>query len=107
MAKVTKRMKEAYEKVNPRRYYEPMQAFKLAQETAKTKFDSTVEVAFNLNIDPRKADQQIRGALVLPAGTGKTQKVLVLTKTKVKEAEQAHADIVGGEELIEKIKKEN
>lgn len=107
MAKVTKRLKAAKALVDRHHYYGIDEALELAQKTATTKFDSTVEVAFNLNIDPRKADQQIRGAIVLPAGTGKTQKVLVLTKTKTKEAEAAKADFVGGEELVTKIAQEN
>ncbi|WP_434323839.1 50S ribosomal protein L1 [Mycoplasma capricolum] len=107
MAKISKRFKEALNKVEKNKVYPLNKALDLAKQTATTKFDSTVEVAFNLNIDPRKADQQIRGAVVLPAGTGKTQRVLVLTNTKTKEAEQAKADIVGGEELINRIKNEN
>ncbi len=107
MAKVTKKYKVAAAKFDKNKAYEITEALNLAKETSTTKFDSTVEIAFNLNIDPKKADQQIRGALVLPSGTGKTQKVLVLTNTKVKEAKDAKADIVGGEELIEKIQKEN
>ncbi|WP_434335326.1 50S ribosomal protein L1 [Mycoplasma capricolum subsp. capricolum] len=107
MAKISKRFKEALSKVEKNKVYPLNKALALAKQTATTKFDSTVEVAFNLNIDPRKADQQIRGAVVLPAGTGKTQRVLVLTNTKTKEAEQAKADIVGGEELINRIKNEN
>ncbi|WP_434325212.1 50S ribosomal protein L1 [Mycoplasma capricolum] len=107
MAKISKRFKEALSKVEKNKAYPLNKALDLAKQTATTKFDSTVEVAFNLNIDPRKADQQIRGAVVLPAGTGKTQRVLVLTNTKTKEAEQAKADIVGGEELINRIKNEN
>ncbi|ACU78919.1 50S ribosomal protein L1 [Mycoplasma mycoides] len=107
MAKISKRFKEALSKVEKNKVYPLTQALDLAKQTSTTKFDSTVEVAFNLNIDPRKADQQIRGAVVLPAGTGKTQRVLVLTNTKTKEAEQAKADIVGGEELINRIKNEN
>ncbi|ADR23787.1 ribosomal protein L1 [Mycoplasma leachii PG50] len=107
MAKISKRFKEALSKVEKNKVYPLNEALDLAKQTSTTKFDSTVEVAFNLNIDPRKADQQIRGAVVLPAGTGKTQRVLVLTNTKTKEAEQAKADIVGGEELINRIKNEN
>ncbi|EXU60754.1 50S ribosomal protein L1 [Mycoplasma mycoides] len=107
MAKISKRFKEALSKVEKNKVYPLTQALDLAKQTSTTKFDSTVEIAFNLNIDPRKADQQIRGAVVLPAGTGKTQRVLVLTNTKTKEAEQAKADIVGGEELINRIKNEN
>ncbi|AVN59215.1 50S ribosomal protein L1 [Mesoplasma florum] len=107
MAKISKRMKSVKGLVDKQKVYALDEAIKLAKETSTTKFDSTVELSFNLNIDPRKADQQIRGALVLPAGTGKTQKVLVLTNTKVKEAQDAGADFVGGEELIAKIQKEN
>lgn len=107
MAKISKKLKSANEKVDKTKLYPIKEAIKLAQETSITKFDSTVEIAFNLNVDPRHADQQIRGAIVLPAGTGKTQKVLVLTKTKAKEAEAAGADFVGAEDLIQKISKEN
>lgn len=107
MAKLTKKFKDAVAKVDKNKTYAITEAVKLAKETTTTKFDSTVEVAFNLNVDPKHADQQIRGAIVLPAGTGKTQKVLVLTKTKAKEAEAAGADFVGAEELIQKIQKEN
>ena len=74
------------------------------KETAKAKFDETVEVAFRLGVDPKKADQQIRGAMVLPHGTGKSQTVLVFAKgDKVKEAEEAGADYVGDQDLINKI----
>ncbi|AEM68464.1 50S ribosomal protein L1 [Mycoplasma putrefaciens] len=107
MAKISKRFKEALAKVEKHKLYSVQDALQLAKDTSTTKFDSTVEISFNLNIDPRKADQQIRGAVVLPAGTGKSQRILVLTNTKAKEAEQAGADIVGGEELINKIKNEN
>lgn len=107
MAKISKRMKSVKGLVDKQKVYSLDEGIKLAKETSTTKFDSTVELSFNLNIDPRKADQQIRGALVLPSGTGKTQKVLVLTNTKVKEAQDAGADFIGGEELITKIQKEN
>ncbi|PPE04732.1 50S ribosomal protein L1 [Entomoplasma ellychniae] len=107
MAKISKRMNSANALVEKHKVYSLEEAIKLTKETATTKFDSTVELSFNLNIDPRKADQQIRGAIVLPAGTGKSQKILVLTNTKVKEAQEAKADFVGGEELIQKIQKEN
>ncbi|AUM62290.1 50S ribosomal protein L1 [Spiroplasma monobiae] len=107
MAKLSKKLKAVNEKVDKTKLYSISEALKLAKETSITKFDSTVEIAFNLNVDPRHADQQIRGALVMPGGTGKTQKVLVLTKTKVKEAEDAKADFVGAEDLIQKIAKEN
>lgn len=107
MARISKKLKEARAQVDRTKYYQPVEAFELAKKLTATKFDPTVEIAFNLNIDPKKADQQIRGAIVLPEGTGKTQKVLVLTNTKAKEAEAAGADIIGGEELIQKIAKEN
>ncbi len=107
MRKLSKKFKLANDKVDKTKLYTITEAIKLAKETSITKFDSTVEIAFNLNVDPRHADQQIRGALVLPGGTGKTQKVLVLTKTKVKEAQEAGADFVGAEELIQKIQKES
>ncbi|WP_338972372.1 50S ribosomal protein L1 [Spiroplasma endosymbiont of Panorpa germanica] len=107
MAKFGKKYNAVVSKVDKNNAYPILEAAKLAKETSTTKFDSTVEVAFNLNVDPRHADQQIRGALVLPAGTGKTQKVLVLTNTKTKEAEEGGADFVGGVELIQKIQKEN
>lgn len=107
MAKIGKKIKAANAKVDKTKLYPITEAIKLAKETSIAKFDATVEIAFNLNVDPRHADQQIRGAIVLPGGTGKTQKVLVLTKTKVKEAEEAGANYVGAEELIQKIAKEN
>ncbi|ALD65948.1 50S ribosomal protein L1 [Spiroplasma cantharicola] len=107
MAKLSKKLKAVNQKVDKTKLYPIAEAIKLAKETSVTKFDSTVEIAFNLNVDPRHADQQIRGAIVMPGGTGKTQKVLVLTKTKVKEAEDAKADFVGAEDLINKIAKEN
>ncbi|AHI52380.1 50S ribosomal protein L1 [Spiroplasma culicicola] len=107
MAKVSKKLQAVNAKVDKTKLYPIAEAIKLAKETSITKFDSTVEIAFNLNVDPRHADQQIRGALVLPGGTGKSQKVLVLTKTKAKEAQEAGADFVGAEDLIQKIQKEN
>ncbi|QEH61237.1 50S ribosomal protein L1 [Spiroplasma chinense] len=107
MPKLSKKLTAVNAKVDKTKLYPIAEAIKLAKETSITKFDSTVEVAFNLNVDPRHADQQIRGALVLPGGTGKSQKVLVLTKTKAKDAEEAGADFVGAEELIQKIQKEN
>ncbi|AGR40734.1 50S ribosomal protein L1 [Spiroplasma taiwanense] len=107
MAKLSKKTKEVNKKVDKAKLYPVTEAIKLAKETSITKFDATVEIAFNLNVDPRHADQQIRGALVMPGGTGKTQRVLVLTKTKIKEAQEAGADFVGAEDLIQKIAKEN
>jgi large subunit ribosomal protein L1 len=107
MAKISKKLKVAYGKVDHNQTYVIAEAVKLAKDTSVAKFDATIDVAFNLNVDPRHADQQIRGAVVLPAGTGKTQKVLVLTKTKAADAEAAGADYVGAVELIQKIQKEN
>ncbi|CDF58902.1 50S ribosomal protein L1 [Thermobrachium celere] len=88
--------------------YTPREALDLAIQTAKAKFDETIEVHVRLGVDPRHADQQVRGAVVLPHGTGKTVKVLVFAKgEKAKEAEAAGADYVGAEELVDKIQKEN
>ena len=88
--------------------YEPAEACELACKTSKAKFDETIEISVRLGVDPRHADQQVRGAVVLPHGTGRTVRVLVVTKgDKVKEAEAAGADIVGGEEMIHKIQTEN
>lgn len=85
-------------------FYEPLEAINLVKENASAKFDETVELAVRLNLDPRQADQQIRGAIVLPQGTGITRKVLVVAKgEKAKEAEDAGADFVGAEDMIEKI----
>ena len=88
--------------------YEPTQAMDLAKKTAKAKFDETVEANIKLGVDSRHADQQVRGAVVLPHGTGKTVKVLVFAKgDKAKEAEQGGADYVGAEDLVAKIQNEN
>ena len=104
MAKLSKKYKEALAKFDPEQSYSIEEAIKLAKETSTTNFDASVEVAFRLGIDTRKNDQQIRGAMVLPNGTGKTQRVLVFAKgEKAKEAEEAGADFVGEQELIAKI----
>jgi len=88
--------------------YDVKEAVELVQKTAKANFDETVEVSVRLGVDPRHADQQVRGTVVLPHGTGKTVKVLVFAKgEKAKEAEESGADFVGAEELVEKIQKEN
>ena len=107
MAKLSKNRKAALAKVDKKTLYPVTQAINLVKEVASTKFDETVELAFNLNIDPRKADQQVRGAVVLPSGTGKSQRVLVLTTTKAKEATDAGADFVGADDMIYKIQNEN
>jgi large subunit ribosomal protein L1 len=107
MAKFGKKYNKVAELVDKNKVYPISEAIELVKQTATIKFDSTVEVAFNLNVDPRHADQQIRGAIVLPKGTGKTQRILVLTNSKEVDAKAAGADFVGGKDLIEKIQKEN
>lgn len=105
MAKQGKKLQDAAKLVDKTNVYSVAEAAELAKNTSKVNFDATVEVAFNLNIDTRKNDQQIRGAIVLPNGTGKTQKVLVFAKgEKLKEAEAAGADYAGDAEYIQKIK---
>ncbi len=104
MSKVGKRYQESLQEYDRNTVYEPAEALELVKKLAKAKFDETVEVAFKLGVDPRHADQQIRGALVLPHGTGKTRSVLVFAKgEKAKEAETAGADFVGAEDMIAKI----
>ncbi|HAP5497732.1 TPA: 50S ribosomal protein L1 [Enterococcus faecalis] len=104
MAKKSKKMQEALEKVDATKAYSVEEAVALAKDTNIAKFDATVEVAYKLNVDPKKADQQIRGAVVLPNGTGKTQTVLVFAKgEKAKEAEAAGADFVGDDDMVAKI----
>lgn len=104
MAKKSKQYLAALEKVDAEKLYTVEEAVALIKETSFAKFDETIEVAYRLGVDPKKADQQIRGAVVLPNGTGKTQKVLVFAKgDKAKEAEAAGADYVGEAELVQKI----
>lgn len=104
MAKVGKKYQEAVKAFDRSALYEPLEALTIAKNNAKAKFDETIEVAFKLGIDTRHADQQIRGAIVLPNGTGKTRTVLVFAKgDKAKEAELAGADFVGAEDMIAKI----
>ena len=104
MAKVGKRYQEAVKSFDRNALYEPKEALEIVLSNAKAKFNETVEVAFKLGIDTRHADQQIRGAVVLPNGTGKTRSVLVFAKgDKAKEAELAGADFVGAEDMIAKI----
>ena len=104
MAKKTKKQQELLKLVDRTKAYDVQEAIKLVKETAKANFDETVEAAFRLGVDPKKADQQIRGAMVLPHGTGKSQRVLVFAKgDKAKEAEAAGADYVGDQDLINKI----
>jgi large subunit ribosomal protein L1 len=104
MAKKGKKYLEAAKLVDRSQAYTIQEAVELAKKTSTVKFDATVEAAFRLGVDPKKADQQIRGAVVLPNGTGKTQRVLVFAKgEKLKEAEAAGADYVGDAEYINKI----
>ena len=103
-----KRYVEASKLVDSSKAYEPMEAIKLALETATAKFDESLELHMRLGVDSRHADQQVRGVVVLPNGTGKTSRVLVIAKgAKADEAVAAGADYVGGEEMINKIKNEN
>ena len=103
-----KKYVEAQSKIDRTKAYTKEEAIKLVKETSVTKFDSSVEIAMRLNLDTKKADQQLRGAIVLPNGTGKTKKVLVLAKgPKATEASSAGADYVGDMDMIEKIEKEN
>jgi large subunit ribosomal protein L1 len=104
MAKHGKKYAEAAKLIEANKLYDPAEAIELAKKTASAKFDETVEVAIKLGVDPKHADQQVRGAIVLPHGTGKTQTVLVFAKgEKAKEAEAAGAEFVGAEELVAKI----
>lgn len=106
MAKKSKRYQEAAKLIEKGKAYSIEEAVALVKETSKVKFDAAVDVAFRLGVDPRQADQQLRGALVLPNGTGKTKKVLVVTEgAKAQEAKDAGADVVGGKEILEDIKK--
>ena len=99
---------EASSKVEKNKEYDITEAISLVKNTSITKFDSSVEVAMNLNIDTKKSDQQLRGSIVLPNGTGKTKKILVLAKgAAATEAKEAGADYVGDTDLIEKISNEN
>ena len=100
-----KKYAEALKQIDTNKSYSADEAVALAKKTNIAKFDASVEVSFNLNVDPRHADQQIRGAMVLPHGTGRTQKVLVITKgAKEQEAKDAGADFVGGKEMLDEIK---
>ncbi|MFC4001593.1 50S ribosomal protein L1 [Prauserella oleivorans] len=104
MTKRSKAYRQAAELIDRSRLYAPLEAAKLAKETSKVKLDATVEVAMRLGVDPRKADQMVRGTVNLPHGTGKTVRVIVFaTGDKASEAEAAGADAVGSDDLIERI----
>jgi large subunit ribosomal protein L1 len=104
VATKAKKYLESIKLIDKDAVYDPAEALDLVKKTAKAKFDETVEVAVRLGVDPKKADQQVRGAVVLPHGTGKVARVLVFAKgEKAKEAEAAGADYVGDEDLINKI----
>ncbi|GAA1268317.1 50S ribosomal protein L1 [Sphaerisporangium rubeum] len=106
--KRSKTYRKAADQINPENLYSPVEAAKLAKSTSVTKFDATVEVALRLGVDPRKADQMVRGTVNLPHGTGKTARVLVFaTGDRAEEARAAGADIVGADELIDDISKGN
>lgn len=108
MLKRSKRYLEIRKLVDRSKIYDPVEALELVKQTAKAKFDETVEVHMKMGVDSRHADQQVRGAVVLPHGTGKAVKVLVFAKgDKAKEAEEAGADFVGAEDLVAKIQNEN
>ena len=106
--KRSKKYVEAASKVEKNKLYTVEEAAELVKETSVTKFDASVELAMNLNLDTKKADQQLRGAIVLPNGTGKSARVLVLAKgDAAKKAKEAGAEYVGDADMIEKIEKEN
>ncbi|NLW55358.1 MAG: 50S ribosomal protein L1 [Firmicutes bacterium] len=106
MPKHGKKYLEMAKAIDREKLYEPVEALELLKEIVKSNFDHTVEVAMRLGVDPRHADQQVRGTVVLPHGTGKTQRVLVFAKgDKAREAEEAGADRVGAEEIAEEIQK--
>ena len=106
--KRSKRYVSNLEKLDKNKAYSAIEAVKLVKETSNAKFDSTIEVAMNLNLDTKKDDQQLRGAAVLPNGTGKTKRILVLAKgDQAKAAKEAGADFVGDLDMIQKIEKES
>ncbi len=108
MKKQSKNYKEALAKIDKNKLYTKEEAIKLAKETSTSKFDASVEVAMRLNLDTKKSDQQLRGAIVLPNGTGKSKKVLVIAKgDQAKAATEAGADYVGDTDMLQKIEKEN
>ena len=108
MGKRSKKYTEAISKIEKGKVYSKEEAVKLVKETSISKFDGSVEISMRLNLDTKKADQQLRGAIVLPKGTGKSNKVLVVARgPKATEAKDAGADFVGDTDILEKIEKEN
>ena len=108
MAKVGKRLKAAREGVNREKFYPVDEAVKVVKSRAKAKFDETVEIAMNLGVDPKHADQMVRGVCTLPNGTGRTQRVAVFARgAKAEEAKAAGADVVGAEDLVEQVSQGN
>ncbi len=104
MAKVGKRLKDAYQDIDRATFYDVAEAVKVIKQRATVKFDETIEISMNLGIDPRHADQMVRGIVALPNGTGKSVRVAVFAKgDKAREAEAAGADVVGAEDLAEKV----
>lgn len=107
MAKRGKNYTESLKLIDRTNHYDVKEAIELVQQTSKAKFDETIELSVRLGVDPRHADQQVRGAVVLPHGTGKTRRVLVIAKgDKLKEAEAAGADFFGGDEMVARIQTE-
>jgi len=108
MTKIGKRLKAAREGVNREKFYAIDEAVKLVKSRAKAKFDETVEIAMNLGVDPKHADQMVRGVCTLPNGTGRTQRVAVFARAaKAEEAKAAGADVVGAEDLVEQVSQGN
>ena len=107
MKKNGKKYEAALTKIEASKVYSLDEAVKLAKETSVTKFDSSVDISFKLNVNPTLADQLIRGTITLPHGNGKTKKVLVVTNTKLDEAKESGAEFFGGKEMLEKIQREN
>jgi large subunit ribosomal protein L1 len=107
MKKLSKKYTAAKALIEKGKQYNVVEAAELVKKTATTNFDSTIEVCFNLNINTKQPDQQLRGTISLPNGNGKTKKILAITGTKVDEAKEAGADYVGGVDLLDKISKEN
>ncbi len=103
----SKKYLEVKKLVDSSKVYTIKEASELIKKLSTTKFDSSIELAFNLNLDTKQADQQLRGTVSLPHGNGKTKTILAVTNTKQEEAKQAGADFVGGKDLLEKIQKEN